>query len=94
MPTRTTKLAAIAGLAAALLVGCGEDRDAPEQPPQSSHATTASTPTPPAPPPARTVRFTAADGEAVTAEYTPAGRRAPAVVLLHEVRGPPTSGSR
>ena len=90
MPVRTTRrLAALVGLAAALLVGCGDDRNAAEQQPPRARDTTASAPTPPAPPPARTVRFAAADGEEVTAEYTPAGGRAPAVVLLHEIRGGP-----
>jgi hypothetical protein len=44
------------------------------------------------PPPVRggrTVRFPATDGERVTAQYVPAGRDAPAVVLLHEIRGGP-----
>jgi alpha-beta hydrolase superfamily lysophospholipase len=35
------------------------------------------------------VRFRAADGEVVTAKYTIAGRNAPTVVLLHEIRGGP-----
>jgi len=43
----------------------------------------------PAPPPARAVSFPASDGKRVTGEYTAAGRRAPAVVLLHEIRGGP-----
>ena len=33
--------------------------------------------------------LTAADGERAAAQFTPAGRRAPAVVLLHENRGGP-----
>jgi dipeptidyl aminopeptidase/acylaminoacyl peptidase len=44
---------------------------------------------PPAAPGARAVRFRATDGEAVSGQYVPAGRNAPAVVLLHEVRGGP-----
>jgi dienelactone hydrolase len=35
------------------------------------------------------VRFRASDGRPVTAEYTPGGPDAPAVVLLHEIRGGP-----
>jgi dienelactone hydrolase len=35
------------------------------------------------------VRFEAADGKPVTAKYTVAGKHAPAVVLLHEIRGGP-----
>jgi alpha-beta hydrolase superfamily lysophospholipase len=35
------------------------------------------------------VRFRAADGERVTGKFTSAGRNAPAVVLLHEIRGGP-----
>src|SRR5215218_8319138 len=38
-------------------------------------------------PPHQTVRCKASDGRAVSAEYTPAGANAPAVVLLHEIRG-------
>jgi dipeptidyl aminopeptidase/acylaminoacyl peptidase len=40
-------------------------------------------------PPSRHVRFRATDGKPVTARFTPAGRHAPAVVLLHEIRGGP-----
>jgi hypothetical protein len=47
-----------------------------------------SVPPPPAPG-ARAVRFRATDGEAVSAQFVPAGRDAPAVVLLHEIRGGP-----
>jgi dienelactone hydrolase len=35
------------------------------------------------------VRFRAADGKLVTGSYAAAGRNAPAVVLLHEIRGGP-----
>jgi dienelactone hydrolase len=35
------------------------------------------------------VRFRATDGERVSGQYVPAGRDAPAVVLLHEIRGGP-----
>jgi hypothetical protein len=71
-------------LGAVLLAGCG----ASEQ--RAAAPTPSATPTPtPSAPPAQTVRFKAADGQPVTAQYTPAGDRAPAVVLLHEIRGGP-----
>jgi BAAT / Acyl-CoA thioester hydrolase C terminal len=77
-------------LVAAALAGCGDD-----EPRAAATETATATPTPtptPEPPPtprSRTVRFTAADGERVTARYVPAGRNAPGVVLLHEIRGGP-----
>ena len=81
--------------AAALIAGCGGEDDAPDRaaaPPAAtgtpSPAATA-TPAPPPSPRARAVRFRAADGAVVTGRYTAAGRRAPAVVLLHEIRGGP-----
>lgn len=46
-------------------------------------------PPPPEPPRARRVTLTAPDGERAAAQFTPAGRRAPAIVLLHEIRGGP-----
>jgi hypothetical protein len=64
---------------ACLAAGCGDDA-APVAP--------AATSTPRAPA-AKTVEFKAPDGHVVSAEYTPAGDRAPAVVLLHELRGGP-----
>jgi BAAT / Acyl-CoA thioester hydrolase C terminal len=88
--TMTLRIAGLV-LAVGSLVGCGDaggtrsTSTTARQPP----AATAAEPKPPAPPPARTVRFTAADGKRVTARYTPAGKRAPAVVLLHEIRGGP-----
>lgn len=92
-----------AALAAAALVGgCGDDGDdAPAERPRAEAtatpaATATATPTPepvpepPAPPRPEEVRFDAADGKPVTGQFTPAGRRdAPAVVLLHEIRGGP-----
>jgi hypothetical protein len=83
------RAAAVALGAAALLAACGGADDAP---PQRSRAQSSGPapqrPVPPAPR-ARTVRFHAADGGPVTAKYTAAGRHAPAVVLLHEIRGGP-----
>jgi hypothetical protein len=76
------RLAACLALGAVLVAGCGDDRDAPQQRPRTQAAA-------PAAAPARTVKFADADGEPVTARYTPAGTRAPAVVLLHEIRGGP-----
>lgn len=46
-------------------------------------------PTPPPAAPSREVTFSATDGEPVSALFTPAGRRAPAVLLLHEIHGRP-----
>ena len=83
-------------LAAALQSGCGGD-DAPADRPRAEvTATPTPTPTPSPPPPApraRSVRFRAADGEPVAGKYTPAGEGAPAVVLLHEIRGGPDQWS-
>jgi acetyl esterase/lipase len=84
---RSLALAAlVAGIA--LLPGCGGTEDEPAQRPRA-HATAHPAPQAPPAPPAKTVRFEAADGQAVTAKYTAAGRNAPAVVLLHEIRGGP-----
>jgi hypothetical protein len=80
------RVALAALVAAALLSGCGGDDEAPAERPRG---TAAAEPSPPPAPPARTVRFQAADGEPVVAQFTAAGRRAPAVVLLHEIRGGP-----
>ena len=81
-------------LAAALLGGCGgDDDDAPAERPRAEATATPTpepVPEPPAPPRAKEVRFRAADGAPVAAQFTAAGRgRAPAVVLLHEIRGGP-----
>jgi cephalosporin-C deacetylase-like acetyl esterase len=65
----------VVGLA---LASCGQDE---ERPPAAAHATPA--------PRTLDVRFKAADGRRVTAQYAPAGDNAPAVVLLHEIRGGP-----
>ena len=76
-------------LAVALLAaGCAEADDAARQR-TPTPASAEPTHSPPAAPPARTVRFRARDGQPVTALFTSAGKRAPAVVLLHEVRGSP-----
>jgi hypothetical protein len=70
---------ALLALAATVaLAGCGDDTPAPR----------AAEAAPTAPEP-RLVHFAAADGRRVGAQYTPAGRAAPAVVLLHEIRGGP-----
>ena len=72
---------------AAAVAGCGfQDEPAGGESTRTPPAASA-TPTPPAPPRARTVRFEASDGRPVSAQYTPAGRGAPAVVLLHDIRG-------
>jgi hypothetical protein len=83
--------AAVLALAAAIVIaGCGGGDDAPADRPRAEATRTATpAPSPPPAPRARTVRFKAADGEPVTAKYTAAGSDAPAVVLLHEIRGGP-----
>jgi hypothetical protein len=74
--------ATIAAIAALALTGCGQE----DEPRTAATATATSTP----PPPRTTdVTFAAADGRRVTGQYAPAGKRAPAVVLLHEIRGGP-----
>jgi pimeloyl-ACP methyl ester carboxylesterase len=75
----------VALAATAVASGCGGEDDQPTGRPRAEPAATAA----PAPP-ARTVRFRASDGRSVNAQYTPAGdTTAPAVVLLHEIRGGP-----
>src|SRR5215207_6600063 len=93
--TRTRTACIAAAVAAALIAGCGGDDDepAPGASEPTATATAAETPAPPQgepppdPPAARKVTFRATDGEPVRGRYTPAGRNAPAVVLLHEIRG-------
>jgi pimeloyl-ACP methyl ester carboxylesterase len=77
---------ALAGaLVLALLAGCGGN----DRPSRVASAPTA-TASPAAAPAAKDVRFKATDGKSVSARYTPAGKpNAPAVVLLHEIRGGP-----
>jgi hypothetical protein len=86
---RRTMFLLLTLLAVGLAAGCGDAGGGGTRPPAPTRSTTASEPEPPAAPPARTVRLTAADGSSMTARYTPAGERAPAVVLLHEIRGGP-----
>jgi bile acid acyltransferase/acyl-CoA thioester hydrolase-like protein len=85
---RRSWIAAALAAGIALAAGCGEEERAPAT---AATATPTATPErvaePPAAPPARKVRFRATDGEPVSGRYTPAGRNAPAVVLLHEIRG-------
>jgi len=88
--------AAVLGAVTVMLAGCGGDDDpvavgtptASATPTATTQATPEASPAPDAPP-ARRVVLTAADGERAAAQFTPAGRRAPAVVLLHEIRGGP-----
>ena len=82
-------VAAVLAAAALVAAGCGgsDERAAPDRP--RSEATPTATPAPPPAPPAKAVRFAATDGERVTSQYVPAGKAAPAVVLLHEIRGGP-----
>lgn len=79
----------VALTAAASVVGCG---GAGEPRPERAERRAAARPvvTQPPAPPAEDVRFRASDGRRVSGRYTPAkARRAPAVVLLHEIRGGP-----
>ena len=69
-----------------LAAACGGGSDDAATPTRTPTATATSTPSAP---PAREVTFEASDGEPVTALFTPAGPRAPAVVLLHEIHGRP-----
>jgi cephalosporin-C deacetylase-like acetyl esterase len=66
---------------AVVLAGCGGHAPAPPAAERTS--------APPTAPAARAVHFRASDGRPVAAQYTPAGDDAPAVVLLHEIRGGP-----
>jgi hypothetical protein len=65
------------------------EAEATPEPQRDAEADRAPAAKPPAAPGARSVRFRATDGEPVAAQYVPAGRDAPAVVLLHEIRGGP-----
>lgn len=82
---RVIRRASLALLAVASvgLAGCGGDARTPAATPPRTTATA----TPEASVPTRRVTFRAADGQRVTAEFTANGRRAPAVVLLHEIDG-------
>jgi BAAT / Acyl-CoA thioester hydrolase C terminal len=76
----------VALAATAVAAGCVGDEDA-DRP--RAQATPTTTPAPPPAPREMTVRFKATDGESVTAQFAAAGENAPAVVLLHEIRGGP-----
>ena len=81
---------AAAALVALAVAACGGGESDTTRVVTSPTATPPSaTPTPPAAAPAREVRFSATDGEPVSALFTPAGKRAPAVLLLHEIHGRP-----
>ena len=76
-----------AALACAVLTGCGGgDDDRAAAPTATPTATPSATPAP-APVPTRAVTFRAGDGKRVRGKFAPAGDHAPAVVLLHEIRG-------
>jgi dipeptidyl aminopeptidase/acylaminoacyl peptidase len=84
--------AVAAGLALAVLGGCGGGDEAARPVASATPAPTAApaqTPAPPPAPKAQRVRFPASDGKRVAASYTPAGRKAPGVVLLHQIDGGP-----
>jgi hypothetical protein len=88
--TARTAAAAAAISVVALLTACGGEDDRAQPAATETATATPATPATPKGPPAREVRFRAADGAPVTGKFTPAGRRnAPAVVLLHEIRGGP-----
>jgi pimeloyl-ACP methyl ester carboxylesterase len=75
--------AALAALALAL-AGCGGGEPRVEARPTATPAAA------PKAPPAKPVSFRASDGKRVTGKYTPAAAaHAPAVVLMHEIRGGP-----
>ena len=84
-----TRAAIALVIAAVVVAGCGDH--AGDQPRAETATAT------PQSPPARDVHLRASDGKRVVAQYTPAGDegaagagdRAPAVVLLHEIRGGP-----
>ncbi len=81
-----------AALALAVASGCGGGDDAARPVASATPAPTAApaaTPAPPAAPAAKRVRFPASDGQRVAGRYTPAGRDAPGVVLLHQIDGGP-----
>lgn len=76
-------------LALALLAGCGDD-PAREAPPAARATATATPGATPAAPAWKPVRLRATDGRRVEGMFLAPGRRnAPAVVLMHEIRGGP-----
>ena len=92
----TVLVALLALGAAAMIAGCGGEDEPEPAAPARAEATSTATPTatpaavaPPPAPRARSVRFRATDGAPVRGQYVAAGRAAPAVVLLHEIRGGP-----
>jgi dienelactone hydrolase len=80
---RTIRTATAACLTAAVAAGCGDGAPRQATTTRAPHQA----PAPPPAPPVRTVHFRARDGRKVVARYAPAGAHAPAVVLLHEIRG-------
>ncbi len=85
---RPTRRTAAPLLLALVLAACGGDGEGTATATPAPTATPVVAPPPPAPR-AKTVRFRATDGKRVTGQYVAAGRNAPAVVLLHEIRGGP-----
>ena len=75
-----------------VLAGCGGGEEPAARTPAPTAVVTA-TPAPPEVPAAEEVTFRATDGEPVRGEYTAAASAdAPAIVLLHELRGGRTAG--
>lgn len=94
MTTQLLRRLTALALATLALAGCGDDGEDREAPRAEATATATATPEPaPEAPPlprAENVRFRAADGKRVRAQYAAAAERgAPGVVLLHEIRGGP-----
>jgi dienelactone hydrolase len=92
---RTREGLAATALLAFLVSACGGSENAKTATERSAAPTTTATTTqaeaePPVPPKGRTIRFTATDGERLHGTLTPGeGKRAPAVVLVHQYQGGP-----
>jgi dipeptidyl aminopeptidase/acylaminoacyl peptidase len=92
---RTREGLAATALLAFVVSGCGGSENAKTATERSAARTTTASTTqaeaePPAPPKGRTIRFTATDGKRLHGTLTPGeGKRAPAVVLVHQYQGGP-----
>lgn len=76
-------------VAAALLAGGCGDAEPKRQVAKATATPVATATATPTPPPGRTLRFRAADGRRLSGRFSPAGKRAPAIVLTHQFRGGP-----
>ena len=79
-------LVCTAALATAGCGGGGGQARAPITPTATTTAPRATATATATAPPTRSVHFEATDSEPVSARYTPAGKGAPVLVLLHEIR--------